>query len=241
MTVKKSKTAPAESSSTPSKTVKIDGEDMWLEESLERALIALDKTKHHMLGLHKVWRSQLQRISIMVLMVILKQSSIPTTGCLEEIETWNQQTTSTKVAAEETSGDESLLIGNWEAGKYCVADSVTEIFSVLCCLALIWLMYQPLQGNDFTSLPFRISVSFVPLILSSFYNKPIMGCLTDLSGNETGKGDAEKHRSFPVVLIFMVVTFASLSVMRYQQTQNIENIQKIEKLKKDLLGRKKKK
>eukprot|EP00536_Pseudo-nitzschia_multiseries_P005432 jgi/Psemu1/323883/estExt_fgenesh1_pg.C_1010042 len=240
MAGKKSKTPSAQSSSSSAKTIKIDGDEVSLEESLERARIALDKNQHHMFGLHRAWRSQLQRISIMVLMVVLKQSSIPATDCLEEIKTWNEQITSKNNAGEETVGDESLLIGGWEAGKYCVADSFTEIFSALCCLSLIWLIYQPLGGDDFTTLPFRISTSFVPMILSSFYNKPIMGCLADLAGNGDREGSVEKHRSFPVVLIFMVVTFASLSIMRYQQTQQVENIEKIEKLRKDLVGSKKK-
>lgn len=248
MAGKKSKKSSAESSSSVPKMMKVDGVEVSLEESLEKALAALNKSKHHMLGLHRSWKSQLQRISFMVLIIVLKQSSIPVTDCLEQIQTWNKQITAPGATASnyDTKGrgvllDESLLIGDWEAGKYCLADSVMEILSILCCLSLIWLMYQPLQGKHFTSLSFRVAVSFVPLILMSYYNNQMMGCLKDFVGNGEEEGGVSKPRTFPVVLIFLVVSFASLYMIRYQQKQQDENIQKIEKLKEDFLENKKKK
>ena len=108
-------------------------------------------------------------------------------------------------------------------------------------------MFQPVQGDDFTSLPFRLAVSFIPLIISSYYNNPVVGCLKDLTMNG-GEIDGSSSdtvettpRSFPVVLIFLFVGFTSLYMMKYQQNQQDENIQKIETLREDLLGSKKKK
>mmetsp|Transcript_12959 Transcript_12959/g.27332 ORF Transcript_12959/g.27332 Transcript_12959/m.27332 type:complete len:249 (+) Transcript_12959:324-1070(+) len=248
MTGKKSKKSSAESSSSVPKMMKVAGVEASLEESLEKALAALNKNQHQMLGLHRSWKSQLQRISFMVLIIVLKQSSIPVSDCLEQIQTWNEQITASAATAsnDDSKGrggllDESLRIGDWDAGKYCLADSVMEILSILCCLSLIWLMYQPLQGKNFTDLPFRIAVSFVPLILLSYYNNQMMGCLEDFVGNGEEKSGVSKPRTFPVVLIFLVVSFASLYMMRYQQKQQDENIQKIEKLKENLLANKKQK
>jgi len=204
----------------------------------------------------------------MVLMIILKQALTPASDCLNDINDWNEKVTTAADDGNDNNGggggggffnrkknnaivdvvDESIFIGKWEAVKYCTDESVMEILSVLCCLSLIWLMYQPVQGDDFTSLPFRLAVSFVPLIISSYFNNPVVGSLTDLTmngGDIDGSSSSDTvepiPRSFPVVLIFLFVGFTSLYMMKYQQNQQDENIEKIEKLREDLLGSSKKK
>lgn len=261
MAGKRSKKSPsAESSSAASKTVKVNGEDMSLGESLTRARAALEVSYQRMVSLHKSWRSQLQRVSVMVLIIVLKQSSIPATNCLQEIQSWNEQITGTgdnsstnnnkggglfgrnkKITNDATVLDESLLIGDWDAVQYCLADSVMEILSVLCCLSLILLMYRSVQGDDFRSLPFRFAVSSVPLIAASYFNNPVVDCLKDLKASIDNDKVAEggSPRTFPVVLIFLVIAFASLYMMQYEQKQQRENIEKVEKLREDLLGTKK--
>lgn len=235
MTGKKSKKSSAKaaaktndssssSNNTKSKTIKVDGEEMSLEESLERAHIALEMNEEHMLSLHRSWRSQLQLIGAVVLMLVLKQSSIPAHSCMDEVQSWNEQIT-------EGSATGST-IGHWEMGKLCIDDSLMEFFCVLCGLSLVWLVCQPLQGDDFSSLPFKLAVFFVPLIVASYYSNPMVGCLGEVL---TAKA-VETPRTFPVVLILLVVCFGSLYMMQYQQKQQTENIQKIENLRENLIG-----
>ena len=268
MARKKSKKSTSTSASAPTtdaaasnSTIKVDGEEISVETSLNRARDALDASQQQMLVLHRAWRSQLQRVGAMVLIIVLKQAMVPASDCLQDINDWNEKiTTDASSNNNNISGgggggsgffnrkknnnnnaivlDESLFIGNWEAGKYCITDSMMEILCTLCCMSLIWLMFQPVQGDDFTSLPFRLAVSFVPLIISSYYNNPVVGCLKDLIDDADA---VEKPRSFPVVLFLLVGGFTSLYFMKYQQGQQDENIQKIEKLREDLLGSKKKK
>ncbi|OEU08823.1 hypothetical protein FRACYDRAFT_249165 [Fragilariopsis cylindrus CCMP1102] len=139
------------------------------------------------------------------------------------------------------------VIGFWDSVYYCFSDSMMEIMQILCCLSLIWLMYQPMDGNDFSSLPFRTAIGFIPLILSSYYNNPTLGCLKNLlldddNSSATTETIAETlPRPFPVMLIFLGVGISSLFFMSYQQNQQEENIEKINKFRENLIGNKKKK
>ena len=217
--------AAKKSKKSSKKTVVVDGEELSLEESLDRARIALETSQNRLLDLHRSWRAQLQRLSLLALFLILKQASIPAYDCLDQIQEWNDQV---------AMGATKTMIGDWEKLTLIAGDSMTEIFSVLCCLSILWLLYQPLQGNDFSTLPFKLSVATVPMIWASYSNDPMVGCLTeDLEGFE------EKPRTFPVTLILLVVCLASLAMMQYQQKQETENLQKVQKLREDLLGIKK--
>jgi hypothetical protein len=54
-------------------------------EQLDRALAALESNRRAMLTLYVQWRSQLLRMSSIVMLVILYQLQEPTTSCLKEI------------------------------------------------------------------------------------------------------------------------------------------------------------
>jgi hypothetical protein len=210
-----------------------DGEEIIkLEEQLVKARVALDSSQKQMFTLHKAWRAQLQRLSVMVLVVVLKQFTKPVSVCNDDIKDWNKNFN---------------VIFFWDAVYYCFSDSMMEIMQILCCLSLIWLMYQPMDGNDFSSLPFRLAISFIPLIVSSYYNNPTLGCLKNLlleddNSSVTSSTTTETlPRPFPVMLIFLGVGTSSLFFMNYQQNQQEENIQKIDKLRENLIGNKKKK
>ena len=220
-----------------------------MKESLERATIAVERGQQQMLTLHNAWRSQLQRISFLVLMIVLKQASIPASVCMEKINERNGGMVTTDSSGDGSDDSNSIFISKWESVKYCISDSYMEISSVLCCLSFIWLLFQPLQGNDFSSRPFRLVVFFVPLIVASYYSNPTVGCLRGIDGDDTGSIENDgvasgKPRSFPVVLILLVVGFVSLYIMKNQQQEQLKNIQKVEKLREELLsmnGEKKKK
>lgn len=231
----------ARGSSLSSETISNDQKMSSMKDSLERARDAVETGQRYTLSLHRSWRSQLQRVSLLVLVIVLKQASIPVSECREKINEWNEQTILQKAYGDDSNKNTSLLITQWEMGKYCIADSLMEISSVLCCLSFIWLTSQPLQGNDFSSLPFRLSVFFVPLIVASYYYNPMVGCALDIDrdhndGFENESEATENPRSFPVVLILLLVGFASLYMMENQQRQQSDNVQKVQKLSQDLLA-----
>ena len=232
MAGKKSKTS-AKSSAKP-KTVTVDGEKLSLEASLDRALITLENNRLQILSLQDSWGTQLRRIGTVILFLALKQASVPVYGCLDEIHEWNERL---------SSDNDALFIGKSEAGKYCITDSLTEIFSVLCCLSLLWLMYQPIQGSEFKNLPFRLSLAFVPVIIASYQSNPTIGCLGDLmeNGSSDTEGADNRKRAFPNVLIYLFISVGSRFIMQYQRKQSTESIQKVTKMKEDLVKSSKKK
>ena len=214
---KKSKTA--KKPSPKSKSVVVDGHEMSLEESLDRARIALESSQAQMLSLHHSWRSQLQRLCVMSLFLVLKQASIPAYDCLDQVENYNEK-------------DDTVNMEQLEIAQRILSDSLMEVFCVLCCLCLILLLHQT-GGKDFSNLYFKLSLVSVPLIVACYYLDPMVGCLGEIQGFE------ERPRSFPVTLILLVVCYGSLYAMHYQQNQQTENLQKVQKLKDDLVGTKK--
>ena len=221
-----------------SKTVVVDGQELTLEESLDKAKMALETSQRQLLALHRSWRSQLQRLSLLALFLILKQSSIPAYDCLDQIEEHNDKiTTNNNMDHNNSDDNKTATIGDWETALYVLGDSKMEVFSVTCCLCLLWLLHQQ-SGDDFSSLPFQLCVLLVPLIVGSYYSDPTVGCLEFDDHEENTEA---KPRTFPVTLILLVVCFGSLYTMQYQQTQERQNLQKVQKLKDDLLGTKKEK
>lgn len=208
-----------------------------------------------MLTLHKSWRVQLRRIGVMVLMILLKKCSEPVSECRRDITEHNNPAASETEDGAGANGFEddasssssssplaaASLIGNWETVQYCVGHSMTEIFSALCCLGLVWLMYLPEGGRDFNSIPFRVSLSMVPMVLASYFGgTPVVGSC--LGGSfESADDSSGQPREFPVVLIFFAVGVVSLYVMNQQLWGQEEGIRKIETMRKNLVKSKKQK
>jgi len=196
-----------------------------MEAQLDKARASLEGYQRQMTTLHGVWRQQLRRIGVVMLVVVLNQLKTPVSGCLRDIRDRND-----------------FLIGHLETVKYCAQDSVTEVMSVLCCSSITWLLYRPAGEDDFSSLPFRLAATFFALIVSSYFNNRTMGCLRHLDEDLTGADSTEEtHRPFPVVLIFFVLVVLSLFFMKYQRTQHEDSVEQLDKLRKDLLASKKKK
>ncbi len=226
---KKSKTAKKPLQNSKSKTIVVDGHEMSLEESLDRARIALESSQAQMLSLHRSWRSQLQRLCIMSLFLVLKQASIPAYDCLDQVETYNNQNNET---TNNNNNNNNNKMKDFETAQRILSDSLMEVFCLLCCLCLIVLLHQT-GGKDFSNPFFKLSLLSVPLIVACYYLDPMVGCLGELEGFE------EKPRSFPVTLILLAVVYGSLYAMKYQQHQQAENLQKVQKLRDDLVGTKK--
>jgi len=207
-----------------------------LEESLNRARVALDSSQKQMYTLHKAWRSQLQRITVMVLVVILIQVKTPISVCSQDIKDWN-------IKFKNDNDDESTLyIGFWDAVYYCFADSLMESMQILCCMSLIWLMYLPLNGDDFSSIPFRLAIAFVPIIISNYHCNSTLECLKNLQNSITDDNNVttdSSPRPFPIMVIFLAIGLSPLFFMKYQQRQQDENIQKIDKLRANLVRKSK--
>lgn len=240
------KTSPTSATATTTTSRKKDDEEITLKEQLDRALVAVQANQEQMAKIHFAWRSQLKLISMLVMMIVLSQLHAPTSSCLKEIKLSNEW-------AEINKNDEAV-IGFLQAMKVSALDSMMELLSVLCGLSLIWLLSLPQGDDDFSTLPFRVSCAFIPFIASTYYRNRSLSCLDGLvdpiSQSSSGGGDfsaegasapAQARRTFPVILIFHLISALSLWFMQAQRKQLESSIEKIQKLRKDLLEPKKKK
>jgi hypothetical protein len=123
-----------------------------------------------------------------------------------------------------------------------VNDSHVEILSVICAACLIWCLSLPMGYQDFTTVPYRMSCTVVPMIVSLYFQNKHLGCvpakeklhIEDGPGS-IGDGGGEK-RNFPIILIFHTLVSLSLFFMNYQCGQHEEQVEMVRKMRKDLLN-----
>lgn len=216
-----------------------------LEEQLDRALLAVTSGYDSTLKLHHAWRSQLQRISILILVVIASECKAPGSLCLASIQEWNRENND-----EDSSARTTIITSNATILALMMKDSAMEGMSLCCSLCLVlWVTYLPTQQtqSEFSSLYFRVASALLPLIVYAYTQDRYMGCLRHLTQQQENDQDAAaalpslEKRPFPVVLIFYIVTTLSILAMTVQRRSGEENIRKVQALKEDLIQSKKKK
>lgn len=222
---------------TENATVVDDDQNISLAEQLDRALVAVTSSQEQTLKLHHAWRSQLQRISILVLVVILTQVKAPGSACMTAVQQWNDKMElHNNVEDRITSGRTLALMAQ---------DSVMEGMSFFCSLCLVlWVSYSTPSTTEFSNLFFRVASALLPLIVYTYSQDRQMGCLRKHAADDPypdGNEDVElEKRPFPVVLIFYIVTTLSMLAMKVQRSSGEENIRKVQQLKQDLMQSKKK-
>ena len=138
---------------------------------------------------------------------------------------------------------ETLAIPGSEAIILILHDSTIELLSLICVGCLIQCLRLP-QG-DFSSLPYRLSCTVIPIILSLYFpqasnnkhDRPTCVAtskLYDASLTTADLRDEAVPRRFPVVLVFHLVVSLSLWFMLYQNQQYDKNVFLLQKLKHDL-------
>ena len=117
-----------------------------------------------------------------------------------------------------------------------------EGMSFFCSLCLVlWVSYiKPSDQSEFSNVLFRVASALLPLIVYTYSQNRHLGCLRHHLGDYGNQEEMEK-RTFPVVLIFYIITALSMLAMKVQRNSGEENIRKIQQLQKDLLQSKKKK
>jgi len=137
-------------------------------------------------------------------------------------------------------------------------DSVVEMLSIACAVFLVWCLRSPNNndGNDFSSLAYRLSGVTLPMIISLYFHKKqsattpptsrigtTTSCVNDmLQGRhdtttvffQSSTEEAGVVRHFPVILVFHTVVSISLWFMQYQNQQHAKNMEMVKKLKQDL-------
>lgn len=188
---KKDDTAPADQAGE----VKSD-----VGEQLERALSALYSNKRYMTTLYVQWRTQLLRMSYIIMLVILHQLQQPTTSCLKEIKVCVvcRGEISRRIIVDVTSNLLHRIIiiqefneirknsmeepySGFQATLMVLNDSLVEILGLVCGICLTLCLSSPkMNFQDFTTVPFRISCSCIPTLVYFYhFEKQYLGCLDD--------------------------------------------------------------
>lgn len=114
-------------------------------------------------------------------------------------------------------------------------DSHVELLGIACAGCLLWCLSLPMVNRDFSTIPYRLSCSFIPMIVSLYFSNKTMGCIKDEMAEHTIEDLPERSaRGFPLVLVFHTIVSISLWFMQYQVGQHQKNIDMVEKLRKDL-------
>jgi hypothetical protein len=228
-----------------------ENDNISLEEQLDRAMIAVTTGHEQTLKLHHAWRSQIQRISILVLVVIMTQVTAPGSLCMSSIRNWNTKMETLQHHHHYNMNVAAInIISTSQTISLMVKDSIMEGMSFFCSLCLLLWVSTITPAMEFSNLFFRVASTLLPLIVVTYSQDQTMGCLRHFADDtpflDNDKEDTEADmvypsRAFPVVLVFYLVVTLSIGAMKIQRTKGEENIQKIQKLQQDLLQSKKKK
>jgi hypothetical protein len=64
-----------------------------------------------------------------------------------------------------------MLISGREAMVLVLHDSVVEIVSIVCAAFLVWCLRLPMSGKDFSTVPYRLSCTVIPMIVSLHFHR----------------------------------------------------------------------
>jgi hypothetical protein len=204
-------------------------------EHLERAQAAVMQNKVATETLHAQWRTSLQRLSFLLVIISLHQSQGPTQACLQDIKALNQHYT-----LEADSSSDDRMISGYDAFLLVLRDGVVSVMGLVMSASLAYFTSMDPHG-DFTSHAYMMAVACIPPIISLHFKLgPHEGAVDDKSCldvellNQAGLEPADRLRGFPVVLAFFVVLTVSYFFMDLQMQKHKENAKMVLKLQKDL-------
>lgn len=161
-------------------------------DQLRNAQQKLMMSHQRTVDLHTMWRAQMFRISLLIIVVTMHQFQSPISTCIADIKESNE------------SGEETIISG-LKAVKLIFTESFCELLGVIIASLLSYFLAlskdSPLELDAW---PYVASSAFVPPLLGFYFHSKKLGCLG------TGMDDdSSPTRQFPVVVIYhTVVTFA---------------------------------
>jgi hypothetical protein len=206
-----------------------------LDEQLDRALASVHRNQETALTLHYQWRTHLLRMTYIVMIVSFHQVQLPSSACLNEIKQWNEIQKNTTM-----EGTDNVVSG-FQAFVAVLNDSIVEVLGIVCCASLLWCLSLPMRNQDFATVPYRLSCTLIPMIVSLYWSNKTKtgGCLNDFDTTTTTTTMIEDMPErtpggFPVVLVFHLIVSISLWFMKFQYSQHGKNVAMVMKMKKDL-------
>jgi hypothetical protein len=211
-------------------------------EHLERAQSSVLQNQLATETLHAQWRTSLQRLSVLLVIISLHQSADTTQACIQDIKALNQYYTLEAVDESISISDDSRMISGYQAILLILRDGIVWVISLIMAASLTYFASMDPHG-DFTSHAYMMAVGCIPPIISLHFNLGPQEeavdvgrktCLDAELLSQAGLEPTPKLRGFPVVLAFFVVLTVSYFFMDLQMQKHKENAKMVLKLQKDL-------
>lgn len=163
-----------------------------LEDELQRAETALRNNQFKMNSIHKHWKTYLQRLSYMVLLISIHQLRSPTTACLKDAKQFNQALQARMEAVSNTTDVEEdyTYISGYQVFMLVIVDSMVHLLGIAmaACLSFYLVQQQPDENPNlspaqqeaerrkkkpllFADLRYMLSNACLPPILTLYFTQ----------------------------------------------------------------------
>jgi hypothetical protein len=205
-----------------------------LEEQLRRAQVVIETNRTGTAMIHAQWRSQLSRISYLILAASLYHAYGPAQSCFQDVSAWNANNNTTP------------LLSPIQTALIVLADSLVFVLAISSALLLILFLHSP--NRSFSNPLYLLANACMPAMLALRHlqaeggNEIQTTCLetnlfltipSDRSIAATAVGE-RPTRAFPVVLIFHAIVTGSYWFIAQQSRHQEQNVEAVAKLRQDL-------
>ena len=186
---------------------------------LDKAIASVTGVKLRTDQLHRQWRSQLQRLSCLVMLLSLHQFSQPALQCVNDVNAHE--------------GSQSLRT----TIQLVMGHSMMEAMGVIISFLLFQFTSMNDPAGDFMSQSYVAAASLIPICAGMFihvdYSLTCLGETQDVIMEEFG-GSVEVKRSIPVAIVFHVIVSACYWFMKLGKGQCDNQVDAMMRLKTEL-------
>jgi hypothetical protein len=222
-------TGRAKAAKSPTVTTQVS-----IEEQISRAELAVHRNKAASDTLHRQWKTQLMYMSFLLAFIGFHQLQSRVSPCLMEIKKFN---------ASQTALQERIT--GLDAARIILHDAMECVIGLVMTFSLVRFVSSRRvhsRAGFSTSLSYMIANACVPIILSLNFKqmrnpRTSASCIVHLVPRVTVINEPEASppsASFPVVIIFHVISTACIWFMDVQAKRHEKNIQLVEQLRDDL-------
>lgn len=177
--------------------------------------------------LHLQWRTHLNRLSYLLILITMHLSRGPAAACLQDAKAINA-----------LSSDSQDQISGFSAMLLVLTDSMVSILSLVMATSLAYFSSLNNPHGDFSSQSYVMAVACLPAILSLHFNRDLAAasCVNPalLERVAGGLEPVDKVYGFPVVVVFFGILTASYWFMDMQMKQHETSVLQVLKLRKEL-------
>mmetsp|Transcript_11799 Transcript_11799/g.28942 ORF Transcript_11799/g.28942 Transcript_11799/m.28942 type:complete len:255 (+) Transcript_11799:37-801(+) len=209
-------TAAAGASETSSEA-KSGGNPPTPIDQLHSAKAKLIMSRDRTADLHRAWKAQLFRLSILVVFVAIYQLQTSVSTCIGEI----------KESNETFDGDHSVaIVTGVEAIKLIFGDNFCEVLGVFIASILAYfLALSNMEAMQLEHWSYMLSSALVPVCLGFFFHSKQLGCLREEIIVNTDELTKDQRHQFPAVVIYHTIVTVAFWFMKSGMKQCEDHVQ----------------